>query len=95
MSAIIAQKPIDTWDALLGADCCCAKVRTIEEAIADPHFLSTGTFDRQVDTREGGTMKSASVPLDPVLSRPSASSPAPRLGADNHLLTAKPEGGTG
>ncbi|WP_180899119.1 CaiB/BaiF CoA transferase family protein [Martelella soudanensis] len=86
VAAIMARAPVDHWDRLLGADCCCAKVRNMEEAMADAHFAATGTFDRKVVTRDGRTLTGTTVPIDSALSVSSDRMQAPKLGEQNSLL---------
>lgn len=86
VAAIIAQAPADHWDRLLGADCCCAKVRNLQEAMADEHFATTGTFDRKVETADGRTFTGATVPVVDALAASPAGLRAPKIGEHNSLL---------
>jgi crotonobetainyl-CoA:carnitine CoA-transferase CaiB-like acyl-CoA transferase len=54
VAARIAARTSDEWLHLFeGQDVCCSLVRTIEEALADPHFNARGCFARQVATTQG------------------------------------------
>ncbi|MEI5682632.1 CoA transferase [Mesorhizobium sp. CCNWLW179-1] len=86
VASIIARNSADHWDRLLGADCCCAKVRNIGEALADEHFRTTGTFDRMVGTSDGRTLVGTTVPVVDVLASSPAPLRAPRVGEHNDLL---------
>jgi alpha-methylacyl-CoA racemase len=66
--AIIAAETASHWKPLFAkADCCVTIMATIEEAIADPHFVKRGLFDYQVSAPDGRTMPALPVPISPVL----------------------------
>ena len=49
VAEIIAARTSDEWaDVFDGEDVCCALVRTVEEATADPHVAARGLFDARV-----------------------------------------------
>jgi crotonobetainyl-CoA:carnitine CoA-transferase CaiB-like acyl-CoA transferase len=67
VAAIIAAQPAAHWQALLEPlDCCCTVVRSLEEALADPHLTQRGLFDRQVEEPGGRRMVATPLPLAPV-----------------------------
>jgi alpha-methylacyl-CoA racemase len=66
--AIIAAETASHWKPLFAkADCCVTIMATIEEAIADPHFVKRGLFDHKVSAPDGRTMPALPVPISPVL----------------------------
>ena len=82
---IIAAAPSAHWrEVFARADCCCSVVATLQEAVADPHFIARGLFTRQVANGQGGTMPALPVPVDPAFRAPEDAAPpaAPGLGAD-------------
>ncbi|MBS7707838.1 CaiB/BaiF CoA transferase family protein [Chelatococcus asaccharovorans] len=86
VAAIIARNTADHWDSLLGSDCCCAKVRDVDEAMADEHFRTTGAFERTIETWDGRTIIGTTVPVVDALATSPAQLRAPRVGEHNHLL---------
>lgn len=86
IAAIIARNPADHWDSLLGTECCCAKVRDLDEALADEHFRSSGAFAAGLRIADGQTVTAATVPVDDALSRSRDALSAPQLGEHNALL---------
>ena len=85
---IIGAHPADYWEPLLkAADCCCSIVRTLEEALADPHFAARGIHDEKLVNKAGDETPALPVPIDPGLrAHPGEALPAPELGADNDEL---------
>ena len=45
---------------------CCTVVRTLEEAVADPHLTARGLFDTQAQEPGGRRLVSTPLPLAPV-----------------------------
>ncbi|HEV7336031.1 MAG TPA: CoA transferase [Bosea sp. (in: a-proteobacteria)] len=67
VAALIGAQPAEHWRALLEPlDCCCTVVRTLEEALADPHFTARGLLDRQAEEPGGRRIVSTPLPLAPV-----------------------------
>ncbi|MEO1193705.1 MAG: CaiB/BaiF CoA-transferase family protein [Pseudomonadota bacterium] len=88
VAEIVASQPASHWEPLLkAADCCCSIVKSLEEALADPHFQERGLFAGRLINEAGAEMPALPVPLAPVFreddDRPQA---APPLGADNEDL---------
>lgn len=72
---------------LAAADCCATIVATLDEALADPHFVGRGLFDHHVDV--GTRAISACVmPIERTFRAPTRTVAAPRLGAANALYLA-------
>jgi crotonobetainyl-CoA:carnitine CoA-transferase CaiB-like acyl-CoA transferase len=62
VAAIIATKTADEWRPVFAAaDCCVSVVVSLEEALADPHFVARGLFSR----REGAVVPDLPLPIDP------------------------------
>lgn len=81
IAEIIASRDADDWAALFaGSDCCCVIVRTIEEAMADPHFSARGLFQHRMTGPRGGTMMALPLPLAGCFRDPAAAA-VPGLGA--------------
>jgi alpha-methylacyl-CoA racemase len=63
---IIATKPAAHWKPIFAAaDCCVTIVASLEEALADPHFIERGLFARRVSAPDGSTMPAVPVPIAP------------------------------
>ena len=89
VAELIAVHTADHWAPMFAAtDCCATIVRTVREALEDPHFRARGLFDAAVANNEGDEIPALPVPVDRSL-RPYAdqSLPAPALGAHNDELT--------
>jgi alpha-methylacyl-CoA racemase len=85
VAEIIRSKPAADWEALLeGEDVCCAVVRTLEEALLDPHFRARGLFDHELRAGER-SMPALPVPVAPGF-RSAAPAGSPALGEANDLL---------
>jgi len=82
----VASRSAAAWrETLAGKDVCCAIVASVEEALADPHFLAHGLFAQQL-AAGGRTIAALPVPVDPSFRRPAAALGYPALGADNDLI---------
>lgn len=67
IAAIIAAQPAAHWrEQLEPRDCCCTVVRTLDEALADPHLTVRGLFDAQAEEPGGRRLVSTPLPLAPV-----------------------------
>ena len=82
VAAAIAAQPAAHWRAVLEPrDCCCTVVRTLEEALADPHFGARGLSDRQVEEPGGRRMTATPLPLAPIFRNAApALRPSPPIG---------------
>ncbi|MFN3351277.1 CaiB/BaiF CoA transferase family protein [Pseudorhodoplanes sp.] len=84
VAAIIASRTTPDWAPVLArADCCVTVMRSIEDALADPHFVGRGVFAHRVRGAEGGTLPALPVPIDPQFREPPGSekpSPPPLFG---------------
>ncbi len=66
--AIIASQPASHWKPLLAkADCCVTIMSSIEEALADPHFVQRGLFEHHISAPDGKTIPALPVPIAPAL----------------------------
>ena len=88
VTAIIAARPAAEWERVLGGiDCCCSIVRSLEEALADPHFRERGVFARMLANERGEVMAALPVPVDPAFRAPAGTTArAPALGGDNDTV---------
>jgi crotonobetainyl-CoA:carnitine CoA-transferase CaiB-like acyl-CoA transferase len=78
---IIAAKPAAHWKPIFGAaDCCVTIVASLEEALADPHFIERGLFARRVSAPDGRTMPAVPVPIAPQFRVDENVRPFPPLG---------------
>lgn len=63
----IAGESAAHWRALLEPlDCCCTVIRTLEEAVSDPHVTARGLLDAQVEELSGRRLVSTPLPLAPI-----------------------------
>jgi crotonobetainyl-CoA:carnitine CoA-transferase CaiB-like acyl-CoA transferase len=86
IAAILRTRPGAHWQALFtGKDCCCSVVATLQEAMADPHFIARGLFSSTV-SGTGKTLPALPVPVLPVFRDAAGDKPAPALGADTDRL---------
>lgn len=82
----IAARPASHWrERFCGEDVCATIVASLEEAIADPHFVARGLFARRVRT-DAGELMAVPVPVDDAFRSPEPVVDYPRLGADDGLL---------
>jgi crotonobetainyl-CoA:carnitine CoA-transferase CaiB-like acyl-CoA transferase len=87
IAAIIVAESAAHWALrLAAADCCATIVRSLEEALADPHFVERGLFARAVTGASGKAMPALPVPIAPVLRDATTSKPAPQLGAETDAV---------
>lgn len=86
VAGLIGGKATQYWqDRFDGQDVCCSVVRSLAEAVTDPHYRSRGLFGAQVSSGEA-RMPSLPLPLSPQFLDGTADKPSPALGADNDLL---------
>ena len=77
---IIASKSAAHWQPLFAAaNCCVTIVATLEEALADPHFVKRGLFDYRVSTPDGGEFPALPLPIAPALRVEEKVLPFPQL----------------
>ncbi|HEX3364625.1 CoA transferase [Phenylobacterium sp.] len=82
----IAQRTAQAWtEVFAAADVCCSVVRTVEEAMEDPHFLARGLFNRRVATEEG-SMVAVPVPISDIFRSQEELDRYPELGEHNEQL---------
>lgn len=82
---IIAGHDAAFWKEVFALrDCACSIVRTLEEAIADPHYACRNLFAHKVRNERGDVMPALPVPLDAAFRRSSSDAlAAPSLGCLN------------
>lgn len=67
IAAIIMAEQAAHWRGLLEPlDCCCTVVRTLEEALADPHLTARGLLEMQAEEPGGRRLVSTPLPLAPL-----------------------------
>lgn len=87
VAAIIAAETAEHWASrLAAADCCATIVRSLEEALQDPHFVARGLFAHEVSGATGRTMPALPVPIAAALREPPTVKPAPQLGAETEAV---------
>lgn len=63
---IVAVRTADDWRPILArADCCATIVASLQEAVADPHFVARGLFAREVALACGRTLPALPLPITP------------------------------
>lgn len=84
IAAILTSRPSMEWDAVFAAaDCCCSVVRSLEEAMADPHFRARGVFDARIGNATGAVMPALPTPVVRAFKAdPGGRADAPELGVD-------------
>jgi alpha-methylacyl-CoA racemase len=82
VAKIIAAETAEHWRPRLAtADCCATIVASLEEALADPHFIERGLFAHSVAGETGKAMPALPLPIDPAFRDPPGSvKAAPKLG---------------
>lgn len=77
VAALIASRSAADWEPVLSdADCCVTIVRSLEEALRDPHFAARGLFAHHVRGGQGGMMPALPVPVDAQFREPAGSEKA-------------------
>jgi crotonobetainyl-CoA:carnitine CoA-transferase CaiB-like acyl-CoA transferase len=80
IAGIVRSKPAEHWRPILqAANCCVTVVATLEEALADPHFVGRGLFRRRVALPGGSEIPALPLPIADAFRRPDAVLPAPAL----------------
>jgi len=82
---IIASRMSGEWRRVFyREDCCCSIVQSLQEALADQHFLERGLFDYVLENEEGDSIPATVVCVVPQFrDSPTVSKSAPALGAHN------------
>ena len=66
VAKIIAAKSAADWRPLFAkADCCATVIVALEDAVADPHFIERGLFERKVSAPDGSAIPALPVPIAP------------------------------
>ena len=91
IAQIIASKPAAHWEAAFeAADCCCTIVRSVREAMDDPHFRARRVFERRLTNEEGAQIIGLPTPIARAFAaNPDGAAPAPRLGDYNAVLAER------
>jgi len=90
VAKIIAVETAAYWQPLFAAaDCCATVVASLQEALADPHFVGRGLFAHQVTGESGRAMPALPLPIAPGFRAAPGEKRAPILGADNFVVTGE------
>jgi len=80
ISALVAGRTAEEWRPLLAAaDCCATIVASLEQALADPHFIARGLFAHRVQGPSGHSIPALPLPLDPSFRELPGTKPSPPL----------------
>ncbi len=84
VAALLAARPAAYWEERIrGVDCCCSIVRSLDEAMADPHFRHRGLFAERIANEAGEEIPALPVPIDRGLRAACGEvRRAPRLGSE-------------
>ncbi|MET0445074.1 MAG: CoA transferase [Pseudorhodoplanes sp.] len=64
VAAVIVTRNATEWQSIFAeADCCVTVLRSLDEALRDPHFQSRGLFERDVRGVDGGAMMALPLPI--------------------------------
>lgn len=79
VARIIATRSAAEWAPVFAqADCCVTIMRSLEEALSDPHFIARGLFAHRVRGAQGATLPALPVPIDPQFrDAPGSEKPSP------------------
>jgi crotonobetainyl-CoA:carnitine CoA-transferase CaiB-like acyl-CoA transferase len=85
---IVRTRIASEWAPIFAAaDCCVTIIATLEEALADPHFVTRGLFAHRIEDDVGETSSALPLPIAPVLrTAPDRLMKVAPLGADNAAL---------
>ncbi len=84
VAEIIVGQSSDYWrEIFAAADCCCTIVKTVDEAMEDPHFKARGIFDRRIADGDGNGVTALPTPIASSLRGDAVERPYPALGSDN------------
>ncbi|MGB3071361.1 MAG: CoA transferase [Ottowia sp.] len=89
VAKIVATRTANEWEQLFhGVDACVNVVRSLQEAVAHPHFRERGVFASQVSAANGDSMPALPVPVAPILRDANVGTQvsSPRLGEGNGEL---------
>jgi crotonobetainyl-CoA:carnitine CoA-transferase CaiB-like acyl-CoA transferase len=78
---IISSKPAAHWQPIFAkADCCVTVIVDLQEALADPHFIERGLFERRVAAPDGSAIPALPLPIAPEFRVEDKLRPFPPLG---------------
>ena len=88
VAEIIASRTADELEPVLrAADCCCSIMRSVRDAMADPHFAARGIFANRLANAEGEEIAALPTPIaEPARARKPAVGRAPALGEHTREL---------
>ena len=66
VATAIAARTAAEWEPVFAkADCCVSVMRSLDDALRDPHFIGRGLFGRSVRGVNGGSMPALPLPIAP------------------------------
>ena len=88
ITELIRTHPAAHWAPIFAqADCCCTIVKTVEEAMADPHFRVRDMFAERIANETGELLAALPVPITPAFrAKPGETLSAPALGQHNEEI---------
>ena len=91
VAALIRRKDADFWEEKFKVEnCCCSIVKTIGQALQDPHFQARGLFSNFLNNEAGEKIPALPIPISPNLRKCCERKiRAPCLGEHNALLLHK------
>lgn len=80
IARLIAARSSDEWRPIFAAaDCCTTIVKSLDEAMQDPHFVERGLFAHKVETGSGKSLPALPVPIAPAFRQTPGAKKAPKL----------------
>ncbi|MBI1395021.1 MAG: CoA transferase [Betaproteobacteria bacterium] len=92
IARIIATETAAEWEKRFdGVDACVCVVRTLEEAVANPHFRDRGLFDHALEDGAGHALPATPMPIAQRFRVPAGAAGYPVLGEANADLAGPPD----
>jgi crotonobetainyl-CoA:carnitine CoA-transferase CaiB-like acyl-CoA transferase len=90
VAAVVATRDADDWvQRFAGIDACVSLVKSLEEAVASPHFQARGLFEAQIESEDGARIAALALPLAATFDSSDIRN-APRLGEADDSDLARP-----
>lgn len=85
----IASRPVVEWVSVLGDDCCCTLLASMDEALANPQFRAAGLFAGKARTPAGQDVIATDVPIVTGLRDDAPTRRVPSVGEHNDALLGR------